>query len=248
MDRNHSLIFFGSFGEYSRDFLREISVKYAVNAVVTSPPKPAGRHLKLTKTLVHEYALSQNIPVHHNFENLPPSDFILVAGYGKLIPENIIRLPKIMAINFHPSLLPYYSGSTPVEFALLNGETETGITYIKISPQFDTGDILYQEKIAILPEDNRLTLYKKLFSLGVKKTLDLLPQIAIGNFTLTPQPHIPDAIKSRKLTKQDGYVEYSQLKNQNIESKIKAFAGWPGVWTIDPHGQRIILSSSPRKS
>jgi len=246
MDGNHSLIFFGSFGQYSVDFLREISGKYAVNAVVTASPKPAGRHLKITPTLVEEFARSKNIPVFYDFDNLPPCDFVLVAGYGKLIPESVINLPKIMAINFHPSLLPYYSGSTPVEYALLNGETETGITFIKISPKFDTGDIIYQEKVSILDSDNRLTLYKKLFDLGAQKAVELLAQ---ENFTLTPQPKLSNTIKSKKLTKQDGFIEYSKYQkflelghwDLEIERALRAYKGWPGVWTIDPSGQRIIL-------
>lgn len=239
MDRNHSLIFFGSFGEYSRDFLREISGKYAVNAVVTASPKPAGRHLKITPTLVENFARSQNIPVFYDFNDLPGCDFILVAGYGKLIPESVINLPKNMAINFHPSLLPYYSGTTPVELALLKGATETGITFIKIEPAFDAGPIIYQEKVPILESDNRLTLYKKLFDLGAQRAINLLSQ---KSFTLTPQPKIANAIKSHKLTKQDGFVEYSQINTPETKRKIKAFAGWPKVWTINPQDERIILT------
>ncbi len=240
MDRNHSVIFFGSFGQYSADFLREICSKYAVKAVVTASPKPAGRHLKITPTLVEDFARSQNIPIFYDFKNLPACDFILVAGYGKLITESAINLPKILAINFHPSLLPNYSGSTPVEYALLNGETETGITFIKIAKQFDTGDIIYQEKVPILESDNRLTLYKKLFDLGAQKSLDLLSQ---DHFDLTPQNKtcLP-AGRSKKLTRQDGFIEYSQINSPEAKIKQKAFTGFPGTWTIDPSGNRLKLS------
>ena len=156
-----------------------------------------------------------------------------------------------MAINFHPSLLPNYSGSTPVEYALLNGETETGITFIKISPTFDSGEIIYQEKVPILDSDNRLTLYKKLFNLGAQKALDLLSQ---ESFTLTPQPQLPHAVRSHKLSRQDGFIEHSEYQKflntgywtLNIERALRAYAGWPGVWTLDPQNKRIILSSSSK--
>jgi len=236
-----TILFFGSFKEYSQIVLREICSKYAVIGVVTTPPAPAGRHLQLTPTPVQLYAESQHLPVFTSLENLPSVDFIICAGYGKLIPEPILKLAKIQAINMHPSLMPKYPGRCPAEWAILKGETETGVSLLAMTNKFDQGAILAQEKIPISDTDTRLTLYAKLYQLGAEMIIKFINNPVTPITKLTA--NIPQ-FYARQIIKQDGFVEYSQINSSETKLKMRAFAGWPGVWTIDPSGNRIILKNS----
>jgi len=253
------IVFFGSFQEYSVIVLEKLLITnhYNLVTVVTTPPAPAGRHLQLKPTAVQLFAEKHNIPVFtpENLGKPPPfsPDFVVVAGYAKLLPPTWLDLPKIMAVNLHPSLLPAYRGPNPAEWAILNGETETGVTLIKMSAQFDTGEILTQKSLSIDPHDTRLSLYNKLYHIGAGLLVETLPQIASGEIVPVSQisslnSHLPYA---RRITRRDGFVEFEKFKNflelgayeLEITRKLKAFAGWPGVWTINPTGKRIKLVS-----
>jgi len=253
------IVFFGSFQEYSVIVLEKLLITnhYTLVTVVTPPPAPAGRHLQLKPTAVQLFAEKHNIPVFtpENLGKPPPfsPDFVVVAGYAKLLPPTWLDLPKIMAVNLHPSLLPAYRGPNPAEWAILNGETETGVTLIKMSAQFDTGEILTQKSLSIDPHDTRLSLYNKLYHIGAGLLVETLPQIASGEIVPVSQisslnSHLPYA---RRITRRDGFVEFEKFKNflelgayeLEITRKLKAFAGWPGVWTINPTGKRIKLVS-----
>jgi len=264
----YQILFFGSFGEYSVSVLNALlkAKSYQLSAVITTPPSPKGRHLHLTPNEVQDYSKKNNIPVYtpdnlHSFTlQLSRPDFLVVAGYGKLIPQTWLDLPKIMAVNMHPSLLPDYAGRCPAEWAILNGETETGVTLIQMTEKFDSGPILAQEKLPISPNDTRLTLYTKLFDLGAKMLIDILPQIAAG--LITPRPQILNSQFSirnsryaRQITRQDGFISWedfgNSLKIENLKLKIgrmhRAFCDWPGVWTINPEGKRLkLISLSPQ--
>ncbi len=191
-----TIIFFGSFLEYSTQIASQLHQSPDVNllGIVTTPPKPAGRKQALTKTHTHTWAQSQNLPVFtpenltpqslHQFENwllkLDHStkksiDFFVVAGYGKLLPSNWLKYPNIAALNVHFSLLPKYRGAMPGEWALLMGETVTGDTLIEMSPEFDSGNIISQSKVDISPDETRESLYQKLYQLGGELTLQTLP-------------------------------------------------------------------------
>lgn len=239
------VIFFGSFQHYSVQVLEKLAEHHEISAVVTTPPKPSGRHLKATPTHVHRYAEEKGIPVFALEtlvsvpKELPRPDFLIVAGYGKLIPPIWLEFPRVMPINLHPSLLPYYRGAFPAEWAILRGETTTGVTLVKISPEFDKGDILSQKKVPILPNDTRETLYLKLYDRGASLLLDVLPRVAKGEIVPRPQPQ-GAYFYARKITREDGFVpwqEFCQLLHANPESlmtRLRAFAGWPGVWTTVP--------------
>src|SRR3990172_644394 len=165
------VIFFGSFQTYSVQVLSALTEHFRVVAVVTTPAKPQGRHLTVVPTPVEVFARRHTIPVFALDQlealpkTMPKTDFFVVAGYGKRIPASWLTFPFIMAINVHQSLLPDYRGTFPAEWAILRGEKETGITLIKMSPAFDTGDILVQKSLPVAPDDTRLTLYKKLYDL-----------------------------------------------------------------------------------
>lgn len=237
-----SVVFFGSFQNFSTLTLQKLinSKLFTINAVITTPPKPAN-HGVITKTHTHLFCEANNIPVYplNNLDNIPESiekpDFILVSGYGKIIPDNWLNFPRIMAINAHQSLLPNYAGRFPVQWAILNGEIETGVTLIKMSAKFDKGDILAQSKINILPTDTSESLYTKLYDLSASLFIDIAPKIS----KIIPIPQTGTGFYARQLTKDDGYV----TNFDNLDRKIRALNPWPGVWTYvtDKNNRKLIL-------
>jgi methionyl-tRNA formyltransferase len=189
-----SIVFFGSFQHYSVQIVDQIlkSGQFNLLAVVTTPPKPAGRDQILTKTPVHLWAETNGVKVftpekldNNSLNDLAPSsqlpapngmpDFFLVAGYSKLLPPSWLSAPKYGSINVHFSLLPKYRGAMPVEWAIFMGETETGVSVIEMSPEFDKGNIISQARQPITPNDTRQTLYQKLYDLGGKLAIATLP-------------------------------------------------------------------------
>ncbi len=268
----HSLVFFGSFQHYSVSTLDIIfkNKSFHLAGVVTTPPKPANK-LVITQNPVHTYCQQHRLSCFP-LESLDcpppfsPPDFIVVCGYGKLIPTSWLNFPKIMAINIHQSLLPDYAGRYPVEWAILNGEPQTGLTFIKMSEKFDRGDIIESYPYPINPSDTKDSLYSALYRLAGQKTLKLLPKIAQGKFKLTPQS--TKGFYARNLTREDGYISWqffqdylnSQPASANPPALIsqnlpplevmnrfsRALLPWPGIWTITPKKLRLkIISLSP---
>ena len=237
-----SLVFFGSFQHYSTLTLQKLldSKKLIINAVITTPPRP-GNHGIVTKTHTHLFCEQNNIPVFplENLDSIPTEiekpDFIFVSGFGKLLNENWLNFPKIMAINAHQSLLPTYAGRFPTQWAILKGEKETGVTLIKMSPQFDQGKILIQSKINILPTDTSNTLYTKLYDLSAKLFINIAPTID----KIIPTPQSGSGFYARQLTKADGYI----TNFDNLNKLTRALNPWPGVWTYvtDKNNKKLIL-------
>jgi methionyl-tRNA formyltransferase len=260
---NLQVVFFGSFQNFSVQVLDALlkTNDFRLIATVTTPPAPKGRHLHLTPNETQTYSEKHSIPCFalNTLNEIPseishhPPDFLVVAGYGKLIPAPWLSLPKIMAVNLHQSLLPAYSGRCPAEWAILNGEIQTGVTLIKMTAKFDAGPILAQRPLPISPDDTRLTLYKKLYDLGAELLIATLPQITSGQIQPRPQFTSDQRLKTkdyfyaRQITRQDGFISWNEFNlqltthNPQLEQKLKAFAGWPGVWTTNPAGQRIKL-------
>ena len=253
-----SLVFFGSFQAYSVQVLDKLRQNFTIVGVVTTPPAPKGRHLTLAPTEVAIYAKNHKLPLFElpSLEGNPseilrlrlPPDFLVVAGYGKLIPASWLDLPKVMAINLHQSLLPKYRGRCPAEWAILRGETETGVTLIRMTPEFDRGPLLAQASLPIAPDDTRETLYTKLYDLGADLLVKSLPQIASGHIVPHPQP-AGKYFYARQITREDGFIPWADFTSQlssassQLALKLRALAGWPGVWTTNPSGQRLKLVS-----
>src|SRR3989339_1851556 len=142
-------------------------------AVVTQPDQKAGRGLKITEPPVKQLAKQYHIPIEQpeklkEIDKLRAYDpeLIVIVAYGKILPKELLEIPKYGAINVHASPLPKYRGAAPIQSAILNGEKETGITIMQINEGLDTGDIILQEKVAIAPIDTTQTLTKKLFEVG----------------------------------------------------------------------------------
>lgn len=243
-----NVIFFGSFQTYSVQVLKILAKHFNVTSVFTTPPKPAGRHMIATPTPVQQCAghLATRVYALESLSNIPTEikkpDFLIVAGYGKLIPTAWLHFPKIMAINMHPSLLPEYRGAFPAEWAILRGEKKTGVSLVKMSEEFDKGDILAQTEYTILPNDTRETIYERLYDLGATLLLDYIPKIASGIITIKPQPQ-GDYFYARRITREDGFVSWVNfIKNETeLDIKYRALAPWPGVWTLTPSDKRLKL-------
>lgn len=248
-----SIIFFGSFQSFSLLVLEKLRQQpdIVVTATITTPPRPGDRG-QIQTTPVHQYCLDHQIPVYplEDISTIPTDirqpDLIVVAGYGKLLPPLWLEFPRLMAINAHPSLLPQYAGRFPAEWAIIRKETQTGITLIKMSPQFDKGDILVQKTLPIADNDTRQSLYQKLFKLIADTLIETIPHLD----QITPTPQTGQGFYARQLTREHGFITWGQfLDSQNIahiDRLLRALNPWPGVWTTTPQGKRLkILSLHP---
>jgi methionyl-tRNA formyltransferase len=221
-----------------------------VVCVVTQPDRPKGRGRKVLPPPVKELALQASIPVLQP-ERIRGDDFlaelrsyepdiIALTAYGNILPGSIINLPPLGTINVHGSLLPKYRGAAPIQWALIKGETETGITIMQMDEGVDTGDVLLQEKIPIAPADTTGKLFTKLAELGgaaLVKALDLLRQ----NKLQPIQQNEEQASLAPMLKKEDGLVDWSQSAVE-ISGLIRGLDPWPTTYTT-LSGKRLRLFS-----
>lgn len=207
-------------------------------AVFTQPDKPMGRKQILTSPPVKILAEKYNIPVcqperiksvkfEQCFSDLE-LDVTIVVAYGKIIPEKILQTPKHGWLNIHGSLLPKYRGASPIQGAILGGESETGVTLMKIDAGLDTGDIISQESIPISTGDDFLSLHDKLSQLGAEVIKDALVNYLNGKIIPIPQ-HEPTATKTSIIKKEDGKIDWSK-DSVEIGRHIRAYNPWPGAF------------------
>ena len=214
-------------------------------AVVTQPDRPAGRNRKLTPCPVKQFAIERRIPVlspenvKDGYEELAAlnADLFIVIAYGQYIPKAIRELPPHGAINLHPSLLPEYRGSSPIQWAIANGDTVTGVSIIYVAKKMDAGDILLQQEFPIHPDDTAVALEPKLAELGAELLMNAVEQIRNDTVSATPQDETA-ATEIRKLTKEDGIIDWTQPA-ENIFNRIRAFQPWPAMSCELPNGERL---------
>jgi methionyl-tRNA formyltransferase len=208
--------------------------------VVTQPDRPKGRHLHTASSPVKELADKYKIPVEtpekvkdpifiEKIKSLSP-DLIVVVAYGKILPKELLAIPKYGAINVHASLLPKYRGAAPVQWAILKGEAETGITVMQISETLDTGDIILQENVLIEPADTSETLLDKIFSVGAQTLLAAIDQIKKGTAKRIPQKEA-DATYAALITKESGEIDWKKSAIE-INNRIRALIPWPIAHTF----------------
>ena len=214
---------------------------FKIPLVLTKSDKPAGRGKKILPTSVKLVAKKNNItilsPIKLDQEDfvkqlkkLSP-DLIVVAAYGKILPKVIIDLPKYGVLNVHPSLLPKYRGPSPIQFTILEGETKTGVTIIKMSESLDEGDILTQVEVSISPDDTTQSLTDKLAKIGAELIIQTIPKWINGKIKPQPQDHLK-ATYSAMLTKYDGKIDLENPPTaEKFNKMVRAFYPWPGVWT-----------------
>lgn len=197
--------------------------------VVTHPDRPKGRHLKVSPSPVKTAAEKYNIPVYQTerVSDLPESDLAVVVSFGEILARDVLMMPKLGCINLHASLLPRYRGAAPVAWALMNGEGVTGVTTFWLNEKLDAGDIILQKETAILPENNRGTLEKRLSHIGA----ELLKETIMN---IDTSPRIPQdeskATYAPKIKKEDGLIDWSKPSIE-IHNKIRAMNPWPGAYT-----------------
>jgi methionyl-tRNA formyltransferase len=230
--------------ELSCNSLRALmeSPEFQLAAVVTQPDRPKGRELKLQPSPVKELALQASLPVlqPERARDEPflvalrdlRSDLVVVAAYGQILPRSILDLPRFGCLNVHTSLLPRYRGAAPIQWAILNGDAETGVTIMKMDAGLDTGDILTQAETPIHPEDTSVTLHARLAALGAELLVRTIPDYVAGKVISRPQPaegvsHAP------KIKKQDGHIDWNQPA-RSIWNRVRGLVPWPGAFSFLP--------------
>lgn len=208
-------------------------------AVITQPDRPQGRGRKILPTPIKKIALDKGLEVFQP-ENINDEesikrikefnpDIILVVAYGQILSSHILNIPKIGCINIHGSLLPKYRGAAPINRAIINGEKETGITFMFMKEKVDAGEIIFQEKIDILPDETCGELYCRLSDLSAKSLPKLLEKIKSGKIERISQDNKMVTF-ARKMNKEDGKIEWSD-RGEKVYNLIRGTIPHPGAFT-----------------
>ena len=217
-----------------------VAAGFRVKLVVTQPDRPSGRGMEPAESPVKRRALTLGLPViqpekirnndefRAQLEKTAP-EAILVVGYGRIIPQWMIDLPKLGNINLHASLLPKYRGAAPIQWAIARGETITGVTTMQIDAGLDTGDILLQREERIMPKDTALTLAPRLAQTGAELMIATLDGLKNGAITPRPQDN-SQATLAPILTREDGLMDFSRTA-VDTWNRMRGFQPWPGAFT-----------------
>jgi len=213
---------------------------FELQLVVTQPDRPQGRGMELAAPPVKQSALKLGLPVlqpekikkNEEFQarlrELSPAA-IIVVGYGRIIPPWMLDLPAYGNINVHASLLPKYRGAAPIQWAIANGETVTGVTTMLLNEGLDTGDVLLQRQIPVEEEDTSVTLAPRLAEMGADLLVETLRGLEQKKITPVPQDH-SQATLAPILTKEDGLVDFRRAARE-IHNRLRGFQPWPGAYT-----------------
>jgi methionyl-tRNA formyltransferase len=213
---------------------------HQVLAVVTQPDRPRGRGQHAAPPPVKQAAARLGLAVHQpervrhaeavEFLRTLGAEAMVVVGYGQIIPQTVIDLAPLGIINVHASLLPKYRGAGPIQWAILNGETRTGVTTMRIDAGLDTGEILLQAETQIGPEENAIDLGKRLAVMGADLLVETLGGLAAG--IIIPRKQDPSqATHAPLLKKEDGLIDWRQPA-ESIHNRVRGLQPWPGAYTI----------------
>lgn len=252
MSEKLRIIFFGTpeFAAYS--LKKVVESGFDVVAVVTATDKPAGRGMKLKYSDVKQTALDLNIPILQPANMKAPEFLEQLAAYKpdlglviafRMMPESVWSFPRLGTFNLHASLLPDYRGAAPINHAIINGEHITGITTFFLKHQIDTGDILRQEKVAILPEDNAGTLHDKLMIAGAELVCETLKDISNGSARPVPQAQLPELHEAHKLNRDFCRIQ-NNLTVEATHNKVRGLSPYPGAWVQTKSGILKIYASA----
>jgi methionyl-tRNA formyltransferase len=217
-----------------------INSKHDVVAVVTQPDKPKGRGKKLTPPPVKVIAEKHNIPVlqpekiknnkdfYEELKKLNPDIFVVVA-YGKILPKEIIELPKYKTINVHASLLPEFRGAAPIHRAIMEGKEKTGVCIMEITEELDAGDIYRCREVEIKDTDDIVSLHDKLAREGAQLLIEVLDEIEKGKIEKKPQEH-QKATYAKPIKKEEGKINWSKSARE-IFNQIRALKVWPKAFS-----------------
>src|SRR5258708_4570554 len=214
------VIFFGT-PSYVIPILENLHKAYKLVAVVTQPPKLAGRKQLRTFSPVDTWAHKRKIPVITDLrQDFSEANLGVVASYGKIIPQNIIDMFGNGILNIHPSLLPKYRGASPIQGQIINGEVETGITIIRMDSKMDHGPILSQLKDEVYDTDTNETLRNRLFERSASFLIELLPNY-LGNKIKLKEQNDEEATYTKIIDKDDGYVDLKTASPLEVDRKLR---------------------------
>jgi methionyl-tRNA formyltransferase len=232
------LVFAGS-PQFAVPTLEALAASHEVLGVVTQPDRPVGRDQQLHAPAVKQEALRLGLAVHQPekikseagralMESLHP-EAVVVVGYGQILPPWLLELPRYGCINLHASLLPAYRGAAPIQWAVANGETKTGVTTMQMDPGMDTGPILLVWETAIGPEETAVELAERMSGPGAELMLQTLAALEAGTIRPVPQDN-SRATKAPLLKKEYGLIDWN-LTAQQIFNRMRGFTPWPGIYT-----------------
>jgi methionyl-tRNA formyltransferase len=216
-----------------------VKAGHRVTLVVTQPDRPRGRGQNPAAPAVKEAAQRLNLPVYQpervrrpeavEFLRAQGAEAMVIVGYGQIIPQNVIDLAPLGIINVHASLLPKYRGAGPIQWSILNGETRTGVTTMRIDAGLDTGDMLLKAETEIDPEENAIELGRRLASMGAELLVTTLEGLAAG--TIVGEKQDPaEATLAPLLKKEDGVIDWRQPARA-IHNRVRGLQPWPGAQT-----------------
>ena len=227
-----------------------VDAGHEVALVLTQPDRPAGRKMEMQVPAVKELALALGLPVvqpeklktnaelRERLEEIAP-DAIIVVAYGRIIPDWMLALPPFGCINVHGSLLPKYRGAAPIQWAVANGETETGVTTMLLNVGLDTGDTLLSHSIQVGPSTTSAELYPQLSQVGAKLLVETLRGLEAGTLKPKPQDH-DSATLAPILTREDGRLLPEKYTARQAYDRWRGFFPWPGCWEIF-RGKRFLI-------
>lgn len=233
------IVFFGTpeFAVQSLDAL--VDNGFNIAGVVTMPDKIAGRGHKMYQSDVKRYAESKGLNVMQPEKLKNPefleqlrsigADLFIVIAF-RMLPREVWQMPRLGTFNLHASLLPRYRGAAPINRAVMNGDTETGVTTFFLKHEIDTGEIIMQRKIEILPEDNVGDVHDKLMHLGARMVVETVNAILDGNLQTQPQPE-GDFIPAPKIFKEDCHIDWSR-NAEIIHNHVRGLSPYPAAWTV----------------
>lgn len=214
--------------------------RYQVQAVFTQPDKPKGRGKAMQMTPVKEVAVAAGIPVYQPVKIREPEyveilkelkpDAIVVVAFGQLIPKAILELPEHGCINVHASLLPMYRGAAPIQWAVINGDKESGVTTMRMDEGLDTGDMILKETVTLADDETGGSLFDKLSATGAELLIRTLDAINEGTAVYEKQPQESTTAYAAMLTKKDGLVDWNRSAAE-LECLIRGLNPWPSAYT-----------------
>lgn len=244
-----NIVFMGT-PEFAEESLKAIyQAGHHILGVVTNPDKPKGRGMKLMASPVKEYAISKGIPVFQplrvrnneefleEIKELKP-DVICVVAYGKILPKELLDIPRLGCINVHGSLLPKYRGAAPIQWAVINGETETGITTMYMDAGMDTGDMILKETVAIGENETTGELWNRLSVLGGKLLIETLQQIEEGTAKRVKQPE--NFTLAPMLKREIAEIDWNNKNAKEIKNLVRGLNPFLGAYTY-VKGKKIKL-------
>ena len=235
------IVFMGTPDFAAKSLEKLIESKHEICAVITNSDKPANRGYELQMSPVKKLALDNGLEVLtplkiKNNEEIKEklrsydADIFVVVAYGKILPKDILDMPRLGCVNVHGSLLPKYRGAAPIQFAVINGDEKTGITTMLMDEGMDTGDMLLKEEYKILDEDTAESVFEKLSELGGNLLLETLEKLEKGEITPIKQNE-EEATYCTMLSKKDGEMDFNMTTNK-LFSFVRGMTPWPSAYTF----------------